>query len=167
MLSKYFHSGKAGAAKQGKLSPPVRVGELSLQLLVGLQPQEKEQEEQLHHHQLPTPATTLPSSPPRAERGRPTCTWRTKWSPAQVNTLAGCQTRPDPRDRISEPGSWRAQGPRPAASPAHLHPPAPPAGHWFSFLLPPSLLQQLSPFSEPLEAATHHITSLPPSLHFL
>ena len=95
VLSKYFHSGKAGASKQGELSTAVSVGELSLQLLagLGLQPQEKEQEGQLHHHQLPTLSCNPAEQPPRAECGRPEeRTWRAEWSPARVNAPAGCQT---------------------------------------------------------------------------
>ena len=124
-----------------------------------LQPQEKEQEGQLHHHQLPTLHCSPAKQPPRAERGRPTCTWRTKWSPVQVNTLAECQTWPDPRDRISESGSWRAQGSRPAASPAHLHPPAPPC--WALVLLPPTPIPPPAAWPIPWAAGSSH-----PSHHF-
>ena len=160
--SKYFHSGKAGASKDGKLSPPVRVeGVPGGAAAAGL-------------HVCPgesrrcgfaiTSSTCTAATPPRSSWGwaweTPRCTSQTNQSPAQVNALAGSQTWPDPLGQISEPGSCRAQGSRPAASQAHLHSPGSPS--WALGLLPPPTHSQGHPFPEPLEAATPHITSFPP-----
>ena len=102
---------------------------------------------------------------PRAERGRPRGVpgepsgHKHKRMPLlgvkhDLTRLAGSQN----------PGSWRAQGSRPASQ-AHLHSPRPPC--WALGLLPPPTHSQGHPFPEPLEAATRHITSLLPGLHHL
>ena len=143
------------------------------EFLAGLQLQdvtcvlEKEQEGRLRHHQLHTHSCNPTEQLPPRSWARETlrCTSWTKRSPAQVNGLAGSQTWPDSLGQISEPGSWRAQGSRPAASQAHLHSPGSPS--WALGLLPPPTHPQGHPFPEPLEAATPHITSLPPGLHHL
>ena len=91
----------------------------------------KEQEGQLPRHSC-DPATQLPGverGGPRGSPGEPRGHQR-KWTPVlgvklDVTRVAGSQN----------PGSWRAQGFRPAASQAHLHSPGAPC--WALGLLPP------------------------------
>ena len=115
----------------------------------------------LHRHQLPTLGCEPAEQPPRAECGGPEeRTWRTKWSPARVNALAGCPTQgPDPLHRISAQGPWRAQGSRPAASPAHWLPPAPLLGTGspssYSHPSPSSCAHSASPWEQPPTTSLH------------
>ena len=165
--SKYFHSGKAGASKDGKLSPPMRVeGVPGGAAAAGrhVRPGESRRGGYTITSSTCIAATPLSRSWGWAQETLRCTSW-TKQSPAPVNALAGSQTWPDPLGRISEPGSWRAQGSRLAASQAHLHSPGCPS--WALGLLPPPTHPQGHPFFEPLEAATPHIASLSPGLHHL
>ena len=110
-------------------------------------------------------AATPPSSSLGLSAGDPEVYMANQAVTSTNECLCGSQTWPDPLGRISEPGSWRAQASRPAASQAHLHSPGSPS--WALSLLPPPTHPQGHPFFELLEAATSHITSLPPGLHHL
>ena len=126
----------------------------------------RKQEGQLHHHQLHTHSCNPTKQLPGAERKRPwgvhhePSSHQHKWTPLlgvkhDLTLLDESQNR--------GPGGLRAPGllpPRPTCTY-----PAPPHGHWVSFLLLPTPrgTHSLNPWKQPLFTSLHS----PPSLHHL